>query len=205
MMAETEHPDELTLLAYVEGEEPQVADHVATCSACAESVRALEAGRAALRASPLLALPAERRARIVAALPARGERRLRLPSLRRTLLVAGPALAVAGVIGLFAAGGQLGGGAEREAGGDAAAEAPAAQEAEEETGGGAGEEGDPQSTTTPLLQVQGPPGEVARVLRERGFEATVVAGAVEVRGADPEDVSVALADRPDGAVAVYVE
>ena len=66
-----------------------------------------------------------------------------------------------------------------------------------------------QDAATPSLgaaaqvrSVAGPPGEVVALLREKGFDASVVEGAVQVRGADPASVEQVLADRPDGDVPV---
>ncbi|MGH3046873.1 MAG: anti-sigma factor family protein, partial [Gaiellaceae bacterium] len=90
------HADELTLLAYVDGELPDderqaVEGHVQTCPTCAVEAHRLEAGRDALRGTPLLELSEERRRAIVASLPERKERFGFFAPLRRL----GPALPAA--------------------------------------------------------------------------------------------------------------
>ena len=70
------HPEELELLAYLEGEldDPrrgQVASHLETCDRCAHELRAVEAGSAALRSAPLLELSPERRDAMLTRLPSR--------------------------------------------------------------------------------------------------------------------------------------
>ena len=87
-MAE-KHPDEIELLSYVEEELPtdarqDVAEHLVACRSCAEHVRRLETGRTALRAAPPLELSDERRARMLAALPARREPRSFTRPLKRS-------------------------------------------------------------------------------------------------------------------------
>ena len=73
MMA-ANHPNDIELLEYVEGDldEPAraaVHAHLEDCETCAAEIGRLELARGALRASPLLELPAGRRQRILESLP----------------------------------------------------------------------------------------------------------------------------------------
>ncbi len=52
--------------------------------------------------------------------------------------------------------------------------------------------------------VEGPPREVARLLRRQGFDARVVDSTVLVRDAEAEEVRRALVGRPAGPVPVIV-
>ncbi|MGH3018855.1 MAG: anti-sigma factor family protein [Gaiellaceae bacterium] len=210
-MAE-KHPDELELLSYVEEEltadaRRDVVEHLVACRACAESVRRLEAGRAALRASPLLELPEERRREALAALPERRDPWRPFRPVRRAILVAAPVAAAAAFVGVFVfAAVQLGGGD------DADSEAGDAAQVAEEAGGGADTGRAEDSGTSaqalqergePVVSVAGPPAEVVRVLRREGIPAEVVEGAV-VADSRAGEVEAALADRPAGPVEVYV-
>lgn len=215
-MAE-KHPDELELLSYVEEELPadarrDVVEHLVACRACAESVRRLEAARDALRASPLLELPEERRRDTIAALPGRRDPWRPFRPVRRAILVAAPVAAAAAFVGVFVlAATQLGGGGDNDSEGG-----EAAQVAEDASGGG--EEGadtaeraqDAETDAQPLLErgelvrsVEGPPAEILRVLRREGITAEVVEGAV-LADSRAGEVEAALAGRPDGPVQVYV-
>jgi hypothetical protein len=208
-MMDGAHPDELDLLAYVEEDLPgerrvSVAEHVAGCPACADSVRQLETARHALRSAPVLELPEARRAAVLAGLRERPTRRR--PAWRPRIVA--PALATAAVAAVVA-GVVLtvdwNGGAREES---ARVTAPAAAE-EAEEGGDAGAPASTDGETRSLAagavrSVEGPPPEVARFLRRQGFDARVVDSAVEVRRADPDAVVRALADRPDGPVLVLV-
>ena len=211
-MAE-KHPDELELLSYVEeeltaDERRDVVDHLVACRACAESVRRLEAGRDALRASPLLELPEERRRETIAGLPERRDAWRPFRPVRRAILVAAPVAAAAAFVGVFVlAATQLGGGGDAD---DGAGEA--AQVAEDDAGGGAEldrAEGADTSVQTMTQQgvlirsVAGPPTEVVRVLRREGIPAEVVEGAV-VAEAPAGEVRAALAGRDAGPVEVYL-
>jgi anti-sigma factor RsiW len=201
------HPDELDLLAFVEEEldaprKAAVAEHVAACPGCAESVRRLETARFALRSAPLLELPRENREAALATLPERSMRRgwswrprLVLP----VLAAAAVAAVVAGVV--------LTGDFDREEGSEAAEVATVSDEAGEEEGGAAA----PEAATTDMrtlsgdqvASVEGPPQEVARLLRRNGLDARVVDAAVHVRGAEPGEVRRALVGRPAGPVPVF--
>lgn len=210
-MAE-KHPDELELLSYVEEEltaddRRDVVEHLVACRACAESVRRLEAGRDALRASPLLELPAERRRETIAGLPERRDAWRPLRPVRRAILVAAPVAAAAAFVGVFVlAATQLGGGGDDDGSGEAA------QVAEGEPGGGAemdraeGADTGVQTVTQQgvlIRSVAGPPAEVVRVLRREGISAEVVEGAV-VAEARAGEVRAALAGRDAGPVEVYL-
>ena len=208
-MMDGAHPHELDLLAFVEDELPEprkaaVAEHLAACAACAESVRQLETGRYALRSAPLLELPEKRRAAALAGLPARPVRTGW--SWRPRLVV--PALATAAVVAV-AVGIVLTGDVDRE-------QSEGAAKATLTTSEGAGQDdAAPEAATTTtdssralsggeIASVQGPPGEVARLLRRRGFDAYVADKAVGVRDADPDAVRRALVGRPAGPVPVIV-
>jgi anti-sigma factor RsiW len=208
-MMDGAHPNELDLLAFVEEDLPEpskaaVAEHLAGCQACADSVGRLETARQVLRSAPLLGLPAGSRAAVLAGLPARApKRRLRW----RPALVA-PALATAAVLavvtGVVLTGGLNGGAVD-----EAATPAPGAAMEQESRGGDAGASETAPSDTRALSagalrSVEGPPREVALDLRRLGFDARVVDSTVRVRNADPDAVMRALADRPDGSVPVQV-
>jgi anti-sigma factor RsiW len=194
------HPENVELLELVEEELPAerrsaVSAHVAACARCAESVRLLEAGRAALREAPRLELAPRRREAIVAGLPHR-ERpqaaRRRLVAVLAAVAVVAALAAVAVVTGPDV---NLGDGQE-EAGKAAETAVPeaAAEGAEDRT-----------SALSQTRLVAGPASEVAELLRQRGFDARVVGDHVEVRNADPEAVERALAHRRPGAVRIVVK
>lgn len=203
------HPDELELLEFVEEElvEPRkaaVAEHVAACSRCAESVRQLETARYVLRAAPLLELPGETREAALAALPERSVRRGW--SWRPRLAV--PAIAATAAVAAVVAGVVLTGGLDREEGRQSAE--VATLEAGQDAGAAAGQE---ESATTDMSRaladdevasVEGPPREVARALRRQGFDARVVDSTVLVQDAEAEEVRRALVGRPAGPVPVIV-
>jgi hypothetical protein len=204
-MMDGAHPNELDLLAYVEEDLPDprkaaVAEHVAGCQACADSVRRLEVARQVLRSAPLLEMPAGSRAAVLAGLPTRPpKRRLRW----RPALVA-PALAAAAVLAVVTAvvltvdwsDGQ------QEAA-QPAAPATVLEEMEEDAGADAAA-GEDRALSYAIRSVEGPPREVALYLRRQGFDARVVESTVRVRNADPDAVMRALADRPSGPVRVEV-
>ena len=207
-MAE-KHPDELELLSYVEEEIPadarrDVVEHLVACRACAESVRRLEAGRDALRASPLLELPEDVRREALAGLPERRDRWRPFRPVRRAILVAAPVAAAAAFIGVFVfAAVQLSGGGDDDSAGEAA-------QVQDAGGGAEAERAEGADTSAPLLErgnlvrsVEGPPAEVVRILRREGISAEVVEGAV-VADARAGEVEAVLADRRVGPVEVYV-
>jgi outer membrane biosynthesis protein TonB len=113
------HPEDLELFEYVEGEleEPrrlEVEIHLSSCGQCAEEVRLLETGKAALRAAPLLSLSEERRRLIFAGLPRQTERRPLVLSPKRLIAILTPVAAAALVAGVLVSTG--GGDNERLAG-----------------------------------------------------------------------------------------
>ncbi len=203
------HPEDLELLAYVEDEldsarAREVADHARTCAACATQVRELETARDALRGAPVLRLPAERRDRLVAELPA--PRDVRRATPRRLLALLAALVAVAALLAVVATqenGPTVGGQAE-----EAAEQAPAEQ-APPQTGEGerSDDRGAPEAAAgqAPLAEVEAQPARVADFLRERGYDARVVDGSVEVRTKRPAGVQRLLNRRfARGDVAVYV-
>jgi anti-sigma factor RsiW len=209
-MMDGAHPHELDLLAFVEDELPDprkaaVVEHLAVCAACAESVRQLETGRYALRSAPLLELPDERRAAALTGLPARPVRTGW--SWRPRLVV--PALATAAVVAV-AVGVVLTGDFDRDQSEEAAKATLTAEEGAGQDQAAAAPE---EAATTDMSRalsgdqvasVEGPPAEVARLLRRRGFDAYVADKAVGVRDADPDAVRRALVGRPAGPVPVIV-
>jgi anti-sigma factor RsiW len=207
MMAR-EHPDDLTLLAYVErelgaAERGTLAAHVAACPACAEAVRRLQTAREALRSSPLLELPDERRSALYRRLPERKERFGFLEPFRHGLGRAVPALVglvlIAGIIALAT----QGGGGDDEEGAAPALEAGGG-EAEREAEEGADTElaAPPGGREDLVRRVRGPAAQIAERLRLAGVRAVVRDGSVVARG-HPAEVRALLKERPRGRVAVY--
>lgn len=100
------HPEDLELFEYVEGELDEsrralVELHIEQCSRCAQEVRTLEAGKAALRDSPLLELPAKRTGLILGDLPRQDDdERVRVPFFtpKRLIAVLTPVAAVIVVV-----------------------------------------------------------------------------------------------------------
>jgi hypothetical protein len=211
-MAE-KHPDEIQLLSYVEEElEPDarqdVAEHLVACRSCAEHVRRLEAGRAVLRAAPPLELSDDRRARMLAALPDRRERRSLSQYVRRGLVIAAPVAAAAALATVIVTtdpqfgGGDDDAGEAAEGGGDVAEES-AGQEMMQSTG--AADSTAPMSAGTLVRNVAGPASAVVDLLEAEGITATANAdGSVTAQGT-AADVRAALEGRPGGIVAVYVK
>jgi anti-sigma factor RsiW len=213
------HADELTLLAYVDGELPDderqaVEGHLQTCPTCAVEAHRLEAGRDALRGTPLLELSEERRRAIVASLPERRERFGFFAPLRRL----GPALPAAAALLFVAAfvalATQLPGGGDDDAGEagmavEESAEDRATEESAEEPTGGErtseafGDDAEALTSGELVARVEGPAGEVVRLLRRSGHVAFVRDGSVVVVG-DAGEIRAELEDRPSGPVRVYV-
>ena len=209
-MAE-KHPDEIELLSYVEEELPtdarqDVAEHLVACRSCAQHVRRLETSRTALRAAAPLELSDERRARMLAALPARREPRSFTRPLKRFLVIAAPVAAAAALIGVVVVNGPYGGGDDSGDAGEAAqAEEGGGQDAAEmEASTGAADQTAPLSTTL-VRNVAGPASAVVDLLAAEGISAEVNPddGSVTAQGT-AADVRAALEGRPGGSVAVYV-
>jgi hypothetical protein len=210
-MAE-QHPSEIMLLSFVEDDlaadaRQDVAEHLVACRECADRVRRLEAGRAALRSAPPLELSDERRARIFAELPDREPRRSLSDYLRRGLLIAAPVAVAAGLAAVvFTTDPQFGGGDDDESAGEGAAVAEDAGQAEESGGvemsTGAAEQAAPAGTL--VRNVAGPAPAVVNALAAEGIDAEINEdGSVTAQGT-VVDVRAALAGRPSGIVAVYV-
>ena len=215
MMAE-KHPDEITLLSFVEqelGEDARrdVGEHLVACRTCADQVRRLEAGRGVLQATPLLELPEGRREEIIAALPERRDPWRLFRPARRILVIAAPVAAAAALAGVFV----LAGSPFPEGGGDDESAAESADAggqgaAAEDMSTRAAEAQTPPALDKALLKAtfvrfaQGPPAAVVRALGEDGIEAEVDPDGNVVADARPVDVEAALADRPEGDVPVYV-
>ena len=203
------HPEELELLAYLEGEldDPrrgEVASHLETCDRCAQELRSVEAGRAALRSAPMLELPAGRLDTLLAPLPSRVAAPPGL--IRRALPVAAALAAVAALAGGAVVLGTSGGGDDEGASGFA--------QDESSNAGGGGEAATTDGASTDERQsapssgkaalVAGSPTNVARRLRRDGFDARAVNGRVIVRGATAAEVRKALETLDTGPVRVVV-
>ena len=216
MMAE-KHPDEITLLSFVEqelGKEARrdVGEHLVACRTCADQVRRLEAGRNVLQAAPLLELPEGRREEIIAALPERRDPWRLFRPARRILVIAAPVAAAAALAGVFVLAGspfpEGGGGGDESAA--ESADAGGQSAAAEDMSTRAAEAQTPPTLDKALLKAtfvrfaQGPPAAVVRALGEDGIEAEVDPDGNVVADARPVDVEAALADRPEGDVPVYV-
>jgi len=184
------HPGELELLAYAEGElDPgdATAAHVAGCAECAERVRLLEHARTALRAAPLLELPAERRERLLGSLPEQ-ERRARVPL--RALAAVAALVVIAAALALAFHGHGGGGPASGSSSG----------------GSGAASSAGGEKAAAPTDLTAGPtPGSVAQALRSRGFDARAHDGRVVVQGAHRDAVRKALTALSPGSVPVVVK
>jgi hypothetical protein len=218
-MAE-KHPDELLLLSYVEEEldDParrDVVEHLVACRTCADQVRRLEAGRAALQAAPLLELPDARRADILSALPERPDPWRVFRPVKRAFVVAAPVAAATAVLAALVIGAvtlDLGGGDDDSGDAGQAAEGGGetsgtdAPRIESDTG--------VTSTAGPVLDLrkanlvvraQGPAAEVVRTLESEGIPAEVESPRVVVADARAREIRAALDGRPRGNVAVYVK
>lgn len=209
-MTTSTHPDDIDLFDYVEGDLDQeqhadVAAHIAACPSCADHVRLLERGKGALRESALLHLPPKRRSALLGGLPDQPrERRAPGFSPKRLVAVLVPVAAVLVVAVVLTKGNDTSSQPEQAA-------VPAAADVQERAAGSApapeatGDAGAPLAAEAPpLLEVEGPPAEVVRILTEAGFEVTRANGKITVAGADPAAIELALFGRPKGDVAVYV-
>ena len=197
------HPEDVELLGYVEDEldsarTREIADHTRTCTACATQVLELEIARDAVRGAPVLRLPPGRRDRLVAELPApRGVRRA---GPRRLLALVAALVTVAAVLAVVATqNGPTVGGQGEEAAEQAS---PQTDDAQRDTETRRAEAAAGQAT---VAQVEAPPSRVVDFLRERGYDARVVDGSVEVRTKRPAAVRGLLNRRfARGDVQVYV-
>jgi len=211
------HPSEIELFEYVEEDLEEAATvtvraHLETCPACAATVTELEQARRSLRDSPLLGLPAARLDAILSTLPRQERDRPALleflSSPKRLVAVLAPVAAVVvAVVALTTTGG---GGGDEEAAREAGKAAPAATmaQAEAEAGaatGGALDTVPLEAAVPPVVSVQGPAGEVVKLLEAAGYQAEVVNGTVEVSGATEAEVRKALEGRPAGDVAVFLK
>ncbi len=219
------HPSEIELFEYVEEDLEEAATvtvraHLETCPACAATVTELEQARRALRDSPLLGLPAARLDAILSTLPRQERDRPALleflSSPKRLAAVLAPVAAVVALVVALTTVTGKDGGEQAAAPKTTAAElrveeapAPLEETATAEAGAAtaeaATEELPPDAGgPVPLLSVEGPAEEVARILREAGLEVTVSGNAVEVTGAKPAAVEKALRNRAPGGVPVFV-
>ena len=203
------HPEELELLAYLEGElddphRAQVASHLESCDRCAQELRSLEAGRAALRSAPMLELPPERLEALLTRLPSRAATPPGV--IRRALPVAAALAAVAALAGgAFVLG--TGGGGDDESAGmaqDEASDASGGGEGAPTTEGSSTDKRQSGASSNKAALVAGSPAGVARRLRSDGFDARAVNGRVIVRGATAEEVRKALETLDTGPVRVVV-
>jgi Putative zinc-finger len=198
-----EHPSELTLHAYVEGdlegdERASVEVHLTACESCAADVALVRQGREAMRAAPLLELPVETRERMLAALPPqRAEWRT---TGRRWLAVAAPIAAALALVGGITTLVIVPGGGDDSSGGGG----EAAATAEDKAGGGTELErgGADTAPSAPLRRTVDTPRELAKELRRRGYDAHVENGTVVVRTAKVAKLERLLGDYPRGAVRI---
>jgi len=210
------HPEELELLAYLEGElddprREEVASHLESCERCAQELRAVGAGRAVLRSAPMLELPAERLDALLTRLPARAAAAPGL--LRRALPLAATLAAFAALAGGAVVLGTSGGGDDGGSAGGIAQDEASGVGGGADTRGSAGEVQEGSATqaledaeTSPLKakSVAGSPASVARRLRRGGFDVRVVNGEVIVQGATDAEVRKALEPLGSGSVQVFV-
>jgi anti-sigma factor RsiW len=194
------HPDDIELFDFVEDDLPQVrrdevAAHLATCSVCAEQIRRVEAGRAALAETEYLHLPKERHEAILRSLPEQGraQRESRAFSPKVALVMITVFIAAAAVVGALVNSNHGSGDASSAGGGVAAA-----------TSGAGAAEGAAQAPQADLL-AGGSAAAVAEELREKGFRVVVQDDRVVVHGATNQQVREALADRGPGDVEIVVK
>lgn len=203
------HPEKLELLSYLEGDlddtrRGQVASHLETCDRCAQELRAVEAGRAALHSAPMLELPPERLEAMLTRLPSGTATSPGL--IRRALPVAAALAAVAALAGGAFVLGTSGEGGDDAAGvaQDEANDAGGGGEAAATTDGSTTDKRQSAPTTDKAALVAGSPTNVARRLRRDGFDARAVNGRVIVRGATAAEVRKALETLDTGPVRVVV-
>jgi anti-sigma factor RsiW len=197
------HPEEIELFDYVEGDLSQgrrveIEAHLAGCAVCSEQVSRVQAGRDALRESQFLQLPPRNREGVFMHLPERRGDVRRSPALspKQLLAILTPIAAVAAVaVALVSSGGTN---EEKTAGGAAAT-----------TSGSAAAESAQQDNSAPqalgkFRSVAGPADQVAAELRDKGIDARVVKGRVEVRKATRQQVDAALGNRRAGKVGIVI-
>jgi anti-sigma factor RsiW len=217
------HPEELDLLAHVDGElagarRDALREHLEACPACAATARELEAGRAALAAAPPLELSSRRRKRISTALDAHPPTRRVYVSPLRGVTILAPLVVAAVIVAAIVGGGDGGDGTGPEAAEPsvrmeaATGEAPTSEAGEgTDDAGGGGAQAAPEDRSAlgaaaGVASVRGPAREVAALLRRRGFEARVGGrDLVIVRDAPRAAVAGALEGRRQGGVVVIVE
>ncbi len=213
------HPNEIELFEYVEGdlaapEAATVRSHVEACAACAATIAELEIARDALRASPLLELPAERLGELVADLPEREREPRRLlgrfsPRQLAVTLVPVAAAAVAAIVVVST----TGDGARPEASRSADTElamveaAPAEEAAEAESADAGAPEAAAEEPAPPaalVASVGETPERTVELLVASGLDAELFDGGVVVYGGTEEQVLEALGGIPEGDVQVYL-
>ncbi|MCL4290635.1 MAG: zf-HC2 domain-containing protein [Thermoleophilia bacterium] len=213
------HPNEVELFEYVEGdltapEAATVRSHVEACAACAATIAELELARDALRASPLLELPAERLGELVSALPERERERRRLlgrfsPRQLAAMLVPVAAAAVAAIVVVTTTGKGTRSEASRqtETASLMVEAAPAEEAAEAEAADAGAPEAAAEAPVPPgavVASVGETPARTVELLVAAGLDAELLDGAVIVYGGSEQDVLDALGSVPGGDVPVYL-
>ena len=206
----SQHPSDLELFEYVEGELAEedaaaVRTHLETCAACAADAAAAERGRAALQGAQILEPRESAWRQALGSLGSQDrDRRRWTPGRLAAVLVPAAAVVAAVVAVAIVTTGD-------EPSGEAAETAAALESAAADQAAGGGEAGRDTGTgaletaAAPVREVAGPPEEVVTLLEEAGLTATVVAGTVEVGGgATAAEVTEALESRADGSVPVLV-
>jgi anti-sigma factor RsiW len=197
------HPDEIELFDYVEGDvstdrRAEIETHLATCTSCADQVARVQAGKDVLRDSQFLHLPPRRRDAIFMNLPEQRRSSRRSPALspKRLLAILTPVVAVAAVIVALVSTGDMGSSSRDQAASGGGATAQVESSAEDS--------GAPTAGFRALKSVAGPASEVAAALRNKGIDARVVDGHVEVRGATKDEIDQALGRRKAGDVEIII-
>jgi anti-sigma factor RsiW len=197
------HPDEIELFDYVEGDvstdrRAEIETHLATCTSCADHVARVQAGKDVLRDSQFLHLPPRRRDAIFMNLPEQRRSSRRSPALspKRLLAILTPVVAVAAVIVALVSTGDMGSSSRDQAASGGGATAQVESSAEDS--------GAPTAGFRALKSVAGPASEVAAALRNKGIDARVVDGHVEVRGATKDEIDQALGRRKAGDVEIII-
>lgn len=207
-MMDGAHPGDDVLLAYVEDEldadeRATVEAHLAGCEACAADVAGARAGREALRAAPLLELPATPRDRALAELsprPAPGR-----SGTRRVLAVALPIAAALALIGGIVTVAEIGGNGSNGGGASEAGGGEASQESARDKGASTTGALQPSIRDKQALEaVAGSPASVAKELREQGFDARLYKQGVLVRTNRVAALRRVLEAKERGDVKVFV-